>query len=109
MSVSGNPPFSWSYGTDLDRDFFKSTIFCEAMQALTNRADSVGVGISDWSAYKHDGTLLQNLGQTPADLALDTSKAWRHTNHIADLRTALELVCTSYFETAYDTYTIRLQ
>lgn len=98
VSISGEPPYSWYKGTDLTADFFWSRIFCEAMQALKNRVDKASVVISDWSAYKGNGNILSNLGQTPADLALDTAEGFRHVNQLLDLRTALEAVVGSYYK-----------
>jgi len=97
MTVSGSPPFSWVCGTDLAADFLWSQIFCEVMQALTNRADFVNVSISDWVAYDAAGSPLRNLGQTPDNADLYTYGAWRHVNHMVQLRTALETVLVEYW------------
>ena len=97
MTVSGNPPYAWTYGTNLQKDFFWSRVFCEAMQALANRANTVSVAISDWNAYMDDGTVKQSLGSSPLDAGLLNAKAFRHVNTLLQLRTALETVCVNYF------------
>ncbi len=98
MSINplNDPPHSWAKGTNLAGDDFLSIIICEAMQALKNRANLASVSIADWKAYDHNGVLMQNLGQTPGDNALEICKAWRHIYHIIQLRTALERVLSSY-------------
>jgi hypothetical protein len=106
MTVSGNPPYSWGYGTNLAGDFFYSQIFCEAMQALKNRADNVSVVIPNWNAYDADGNVLADLGQTPADAALRTAGAWRHVNTLIQMRTVLEAVVGSYYDGSGNQYTL---
>lgn len=107
MTVSGSPPYSWVDGTNLANKNLKSQQLCEAMQALTNRANAASITIPNWAAYSYDGTSVQDLGQTPNDSDLKTYSSYRHVNLIDDLRTALELVCVDYFDTvANDFYTI---
>jgi hypothetical protein len=78
------------------------------MQALKNRADEVSVIIANWEAYGYYGGSLADLGQTPDDVDLKTYKAFRHVNHIVDLRTALEAILDndSYVDSGNTPYTL---
>ncbi len=106
MAVGGNPPFPWDDGNDLSGLLLRSTHVCEAMQALTNRADFAAVLISDWIAYNYLGNPLQTLGQVPLDADLNTYSAFRHANHIVDLRSALEVVLVRYKDPANGLFTL---
>lgn len=70
MSVSGNPPYNWTYGTDLEDDRLWSRSLCELMQALKNRAEVAGVTIANWKAYHANGNVMGYIGQSPDDNAL---------------------------------------
>jgi hypothetical protein len=104
MTVSGRAPYSWVHGTNLAKRNLVSQQVCEAMQALELTAYSKRVNIANWTAYGYDGSSLADLGQTPGDNDLKTNAAFRHVNHIEDLRIALETVCVEYWDSVTDDY-----
>ncbi|RJQ29224.1 hypothetical protein C4571_02200 [Candidatus Parcubacteria bacterium] len=181
MPVSGEPPYSWYKGTSLTKQFFWSRIFCEAMQALNNRAAIVEMSPFTWYAYRPNGSVIGALehlsftyeeaeneedisaGKTlendttaasaeiysintttkriiiiatstidwnagdaiscdtfaavisdtyiscPDDDALKNFKAWRHSNVIYDMRTAIDqLIASGRYKTpdTYEDYTL---
>ncbi len=111
ISMSAEPPFSWTSGTDLADKSLGSVHLCEAMQALKNRAAFVvttPVVINDWKAYDHNGDEIADLGHFPNDNDLSRdhdeenpetfSTAARHIDHIGDIRTTLEFILPYYLD-----------
>lgn len=105
MSISGNPPYAWAYGTSLGGEFFWSQMFCEVMQAIGNRADFAGAVIDIWEAFDGDGNPIADEW-TPDDTWLGDVGAWRHVNHVLRIRQNLEYVLVKYNDTEGDPFTL---
>lgn len=107
IAIDDTPPFDWVDGTSLGKTLLKSRHICEAMQAIKNRVYAVYIiQINNWSAYDRSGNVIADLGQLPDDNDLSAHHAWRHSNHIMDLRSALEYICGTYADEAGVQYTI---